>query len=275
MDRLLFGTAGVPHSSKGKSTQSGIERIAELGLGCMEVEFVRGVKMGLDTARAVGETASRLGIRLSAHGPYWINLNSAEETKVTASRNYILQTARATAAFGGRNVNFPAAFNMGKPPVEVYAVVKAQLKHVLAVLKEEGIKVWVRPEVMGRDTQFGSLDELLRLSKEMKNVMPCIDFAHLHARSGKLNTRKEFVSVLKQVESALGRPALEDIAIHVSGIEYTKKGEKKHLNFKESDFQYRDFVRALKDCDVRGMVICECPNLEEDALLLQNEYREL
>ncbi|MDO8491474.1 MAG: TIM barrel protein, partial [Dehalococcoidia bacterium] len=110
MDKLLFGTAGVPHSAKGRSTRTGIERIAELGLGCMEVEFVRGVKMGMESAHAVGEAASNLGIRLSAHGPYWINLNSKEAPKVAASRDYILQTARAASAFKGRNITFHAAF---------------------------------------------------------------------------------------------------------------------------------------------------------------------
>ena len=47
MAGLLFGTGGAPHSTKTKSTMDGIERIAELGLGCMEVEFVQGVKISL------------------------------------------------------------------------------------------------------------------------------------------------------------------------------------------------------------------------------------
>jgi len=39
---LVFGTGGVPRSAESPSTTSGIERIAELGLGGMEIEFVRG-----------------------------------------------------------------------------------------------------------------------------------------------------------------------------------------------------------------------------------------
>ncbi|MDO8491598.1 MAG: TIM barrel protein, partial [Dehalococcoidia bacterium] len=184
-------------------------------------------------------------------------------------------TAPAASAFTCRNLTFHAAFYMDAPPEKVYQTVKGHLMDVLAQIKEEGIVVSVRPEVMGRDTQFGSVEELLRLSKELKGVSLCIDFAHLHARAGVFNTHPEFVALLKKVETVLGRSALEDIAIHVSGIEYTKRGEKKHLNLKQSDFNYPDFVRSLKDCDVRGMVICESPNLEEDALLLQREYLAL
>jgi len=128
---------------------------------------------------------------------------------------------------------------------------------------------------MGRGTQFGSREELLDLSLELEMVAPCIDFAHYHARDGRNNSYEEFTYNLSRIEERLGRNALDDIHIHVSGIAYGKKGEIKHLNMEESDFQYVEFVRALKDYDVKGIVICESPNLEDDALLLQSTYRAL
>ena len=85
-EELLFGTAGIPHSSNPKSTQAGIERIRELGLGCMEVEFVQGVKMGEKNVLLVREVAQRTRVSLTAHGPYFINLNAREPEKVSASR---------------------------------------------------------------------------------------------------------------------------------------------------------------------------------------------
>ena len=130
-------------------------------------------------------------------------------------------------------------------------------------------------ELMGRGTQFGSLEELLDLSLELEMVAPCIDFAHCHARNGKNNSYDEFTSILSRIEERLGRNALDDIHIHVSGIAYGGKGEIKHLNMEESDFNYVDFIRALKDYDVKGLVICESPNLEEDALLLKESFDAL
>jgi len=78
---LLFGPAGVPHASKERSTAGGIKTVKELGLDAMEVQFVRGVKMGEETARNVGMVAESLGIVLSVHAPYYINLNAGEEKK--------------------------------------------------------------------------------------------------------------------------------------------------------------------------------------------------
>jgi deoxyribonuclease-4 len=272
MDKLLFGTGGTPHSAETPSTIDGIKRIAELGLGCMEMEFVRRASMGEATARAVAETAARTGVKLTAHAPYYINLNAREPEKVRASQERLLQTARIASWCGAHSVAFHAAFYLGDPPVQAYRTVKERLEEVLEQLRHEKIRVWIRPELMGRDTQFGSLEELLDLSLELDMVAPCIDFAHYHARDGKHNSYDEFVSILSRVEERLGRDALDDIHIHVSGIAYGKKGEIKHLDMEESDFQYVDFVRALKDCDVKGLVICESPNLEGDALLLQNTY---
>jgi deoxyribonuclease-4 len=272
---LLFGTGGVPVSAKSRSTEAGIERIAELGLGCMEVEFVQGVKMGSQVAASVGELAARKNVVLTAHGPYAMNLNAVEPQKVHMSKERILQTARIAALFGARSITFHAAFYLKSTPAETYAVVKKHLQEVVNTLQKEGNKVTISPEVTGKPSQFGTLEELLRLSSEMEGVLPCIDFSHWHARTGKANSYQEFIAILDRVEKKLGRQALDNMHIHLSGIAYGNKGEIKHLMLRDSDFQYIELLEALKKRKVKGMIICESvPSLEEDALLLQKSYRE-
>ncbi len=274
-EELLFGTAGIPLSSSGKTTEAGIERIEELGLGCMEVEFVRGVKMGERSALSVGEVARRSGVRLTAHGPYFINLNAHEPEKARASQQRVLQTARVAHLMGAESIVFHAAFFMGDPPPKVYQVVKKQLEEITGLLSAEGNKVSIRPEVMGKPTQFGSLEEILQLSSEVEGVAPCVDFAHLHARTGKDNSYPEFLVTLEKIEERLGREALDKLHLHVSGIHYGERGEIRHLILEESDFRYEELLRALKDFGAKGLVICESPSLEEDALLLQETYGAL
>ena len=273
MERLLFGPAGVPHSARGRSTIAGIERVAEMGLGCMELEFVQGVKMGRETALQVAELASKRKIVLTAHAPYYINLNAKDSAKLKASQERILQTARIASLCGAVSIVFHAGFYMEEPPARVHGEVKKNLQQVVSQLRAEGNHVWIRPEVTGKTTQFGTLDEVMQLSQEIDGVMPCIDFAHWHARTGKFNSYDEFSFVLKQVETKLGRPAMDNMHIHVSGIKYGTHGELKHLVMAEADFNYKDFIRALSDHKAKGMVVCESPNLEEDALLLQQTYR--
>ena len=275
MTGLLFGTGGAPHSASTASTIDGIKRIAELGLGCMELEFVQGVRMGEAGARLVAEVAGKEGVKLSAHAPYFINFNAHELEKIRASQDRLLQTAHIGSICGAESIAVHIAFYLGDPPEKVYDTVKKYLAEVIARLKRGNNRVWIRPEIMGKESQFGTLEEILNLSTELEGVAPCIDFAHCHARSGRFNSYLEFASILEQVKERLGRAALDNIHIHVSGIAYGKKGEIKHLDLKESDFQYTEFLKALKDYDAKGIVICESPNLEEDAQLLQATYNTL
>ncbi len=259
-------------SAKERSTESGIQRVAELGLGCMELEFVRGVKMSERSALAIGQLAREKGVALSAHAPYFINFNAQELEKIRASQERLLHTARIASLCGARSVVFHAAYYLSDPPNRVYDMVKKQLQEVTNRLRMEGNRIWIRPETTGKVSQFGTLDELIKLSKEIEGITPCIDFAHWHARTGNFNSYTEFTAALEQIENKLGRATLDNMHIHASGIAYGEKGEIKHLNMKESDFNYVDFIKALKDYKVKGLVISESPNLEEDALLLQETY---
>lgn len=275
-DRLLFGPSGVAHSAAKQDTLSGIERVAELGLDCMELAFVQRVSMGPDKAAQVKAAAERHNVRLTVHAPYYINLNSPEPQKILDSKSRMMQAARVGASCGAESVCIHAAFYMGVDADTVYQRVKAGFGEVVEALKREGIDVWMRPEVMGKPAQFGTVSETVRLSQEVSGVLPLIDFAHLHARSGgAFNTHEEFCAVLEEVKTGLGAAALEQLHLHVSGIEYGPSGEKKHLNLEDSDFKYRPLLRALKEYGCRGFVICESPNQEDDALLLKRAYEAL
>jgi deoxyribonuclease-4 len=274
MNRLLFGTAGVPNSARAGTTQAGIERIAELGLECLEVQFVQGVKMTKEAALPIGKLAAQKKVTLTVHAPYAMNLNAKEPEKVEASQERLLQSARVAAALGAKGVVFHAAFYLGDATAAVYANVKKHLEEVRTMLKREGNPVLLRPEVTGKASQFGSIEELLRLSAEMEGVAPCLDFSHWHARTGQANSYPEFLSILDQVEAKLGKQALSNMHIHLSGIHYSKKGEIKHLELRDSDLRYKELLKALKAREVSGLIVCESPNLEDDALLLQQSYRE-
>ncbi|TFG57682.1 MAG: hypothetical protein E4H35_03350 [Candidatus Aminicenantes bacterium] len=269
---LLFGTAGVPLSTSEDSSLAAIERIKALGLDCLELEFVKGVKMGFETARKVREKAAALGVRLSVHAPYFINLNSEDPGKRLSSQERLLNTARVGAACGAGSVVFHAAF-YGKDSAEkTYEAVKAELKTLLSIVRTERLPITLRVETMGKRSQFGTLDEVVSLCREVDGLQPCLDFSHLYAREGKVNSYTDFHRVLSKVARKLGPRALRNVHIHIAGIHYGDKGEIKHLNLEDADFRYDEWLEALRDLGVEGMVICESPNLEGDALMLKNLY---
>jgi deoxyribonuclease-4 len=254
---------------------AGIARIHALGLQAMELEFVQRVNMGQETAQRVRGAAEEHGVRLSAHAPYYINFNSKDPEKVKASRVRLLDAARVASWCGAQNVIFHAGYYHDDPSVVVYERIKAQLTSLVAQLHDEGLDVCLRPETMGKGSQFGDLREVLRLAADINGVRPCIDFGHLYARAtGKLNHYDEFVALLDEIKCELGEGALQDMHMHVQGMAYTDAGERKHLNLVESDLRYQELVQAFADCEISGTVICESPNLETDALLLQRAYSD-
>ncbi|QJR22586.1 Endonuclease IV [Brevinematales bacterium NS] len=277
MNRLAILTPGIPYSTKKpKGSLSALDRIAELGLDGIELEYVQGIRVDYTHMKALGEKAKSLGLVLTAHAPYYINLFSPEKAKIDKSYHYILDTARALDAAGGYSIVFHAAFYLQQPPHKVYPVVKDHLKHIADIAHKEALKVDIRPELMGKPTQFGSLDEILDICAEIgPPIKPCIDFAHLHARTGKFNSYEEFAKVFEKVKETLGEEALQDMHIHYSGIQYSAKGEQKHLILRKSDARYREFCRALIDYNIGGVLVIESPNIEGDTLLFKLTYQAM
>ncbi len=270
LDRIFIGPAGIPNSAPRKTTPEGVKWVRQLGLDAMEIEFVRGVRMSIEKAQEVKRIAEEVGVVLTVHAPYYVNLNSKDKAKLEASINRILESARVGYAAGAWSVAFHPGYYGGDVPSKAYYKIRDALKKIVDVVKNEGLDIWIRPELMGGLAEFGSLEEIVNLSKEFDIVMPCIDFAHLHARTrGKYNTYEEFRAVLEYLERELGREALDNMHIHISGIVYGDKGEIKHVNLDESDFNYRDLARVLKEFNVKGVLISESPNLEEDAKLFK------
>lgn len=273
---MRFYTAGIPISTRGNSTEAGLLRVKELGLDGMELEFVRGVRMNESKAKKVREIAIKNSLGLSVHAPYWINLNAKEKDKLISSIERIYQSAKVGFLAGARDICFHPAYYLDDDPKEVHKRVKGILKDLTQRLKDEGIDVILRPETTGKPTQYGSLEEILEISAKIDGVMPCIDFAHLHARSGgKFNTVEEFIYVLEKVKEYLGERGLKNMHIHMSGIAYSSKGEKHHLNLEESDLRWREILKVLHDFGADGFIVSESPNIEGDAILMKRFYMEL
>ncbi|MDO8428231.1 MAG: TIM barrel protein [Candidatus Diapherotrites archaeon] len=276
MNSLVFGTAGIPLSTNDRNTENGIKEIRNLSLNAMELEFVQNVNISIEKAPVIRKIAEENNVTLTCHGQYFINLNALEIQKQKASIQRIVKAATVANACGAYSMCFHPGFYLGKSREETYALVKKNLIQAVQEVKDVNAKIWVRPEVTGKHSQFGDLDELLKLSSELDQVLPCIDFSHVRARAnGKMNSYAEFCTVLEKLEKSCGKQALKNLHCHVQGVKYSEKGEQKHLIFSESDFNYSEIIQAFYDFKCAGVIICESPNLETDALTLQKEYLKL
>lgn len=274
-DKLNFLTAGMPLTTGKGSYARALEILNEMNLDGMELEFVHGVRMSDETRKLVNEQAKIRNLVLSAHAPFYVNLNAREKEKVEASAQRIIETAAAARDTGAFSITFHAAYYLGNDKEAVYNQVKSQIQFIVEAL-EQDLNVWIRPETTGKGTQWGDLEEVIRLSNDFEKVLPCIDFSHLHARSvGEYNTYDEFSYILEKLEKEIGRYALDNFHGHLAGIDYGPKGERSHLELEKSDMNYKDLLKALKNFEVKGALVCESPNIEEDAKLLKEYYLTL
>ena len=276
MEKLYFLTAGMPLKAGNKGYKKGFEIHNEMGLDGLELEFVHGVRISDKSKDEVANAIKNDNKIITAHAPFYVNLNAREEDKVEASVQRIIETAMTANELGGYSITYHAGFYLNQDADIVYDKIKAQTKIITDSLAKVDNKIWIRPETTGKATQWGDLDEIIRLSKEFETVLPCVDFSHLHARyNGFWNTYDEFALIFEKIGNELGQVALDNFHAHIAGIEYSVKGEKKHLNLEESDFNYKDLLKAFKDFNIKGAVVCESPNIEDDAKLLKDFYLSL
>ena len=272
---FLFGTVGSPISTPKKPGGSvgAVEHIAALGLQALELGWVRSVRISEDSCVKIKNTAQSKNISISVHAPYFINLN-ADDEEWPKSRKRLMDAAIFGNLAGATDIIFHPGSYFSLPPEAVLPIAIERLAGCVKELRENGNTVVLRPETMGKSAMLGSFNDTLEMSAAIPGVEPCIDFAHLHARNGdgSMNSYEEWTDILNDYANKLGPSALHRLHIHMSGIEYSEKGERNHLPIRESDFDLNALLRALKSAGCRGRILCESPVMEEDALYMQEEW---
>jgi deoxyribonuclease-4 len=275
--KIRFGTVGAPAGTPRSGTPAAIAYTREIGLDAFEIAWVQSVRVKDESCLEMNRAAQEHDVKLSVHAPYYINLNSQTDELMAKSDERLLLAARKGYLAGAHDIIFHPGSYHEQPPEQVYERIRQKLQEIHGVLQKEQVDVVLRLETMGKQAMFGSLEESVRLAREVEGVAPCIDVAHLHARTGNggFNSYNEFAAMFDTIGKELGEPGLHTLHFHCSGIEYGPKGEKNHLTLEESDLNWRAFLTACRDFDVRGTMVFESPNLEQDALLAQTTYREL
>lgn len=240
---IKIGPAGLPNP------ESTLQEYAEKGFKACEVEFVYGVRMDREQALRIGKVAEKLGISLSVHAPFYINLASKERPKYHASIQRIMQSCLRASEMGASPVVFHAAFYQGIDKDKVYEIVKEAMLHIIDDLEKKDIPASIlAPETTGKGSQFGDLDELLQLMKDT-GCSICIDFAHLKARNNGKIDYKEIFEKIKE---------LKKVHCHFSGINYGEKGERNHILTAEKDI--KELLQWILKYKLDATIINESPD---------------
>jgi deoxyribonuclease-4 len=262
MTHVKLGPAGTPAGS----TIEGVSKVKELGLHSMEVQFSHGVGMGLPLAKRIGEERKRVGIELSVHAPYYINLASDDKKKIEESKKRILDSCERAHLMGASPVVFHPAYFGTNDREKIFQTTRDAIIDLQKTVKKNKWHVELAPETTGKHSALGSLDETIRLVKETGCGM-CVDFAHLYARRyGKI----DYADILDKVKPLKQKP----LHTHFSNINFTQKGERNHLVLDHSpDFTplAKEIIRSKTDINI----ICESPITWKDSLKMRKIFERL
>ena len=254
MSKLIFGPAGLGPI---KTAEQVLEEYAKKGIKSCEIAFTYSIYIkNKEDAERIGRRAKSLGITLSIHAPYWVNLNSSEKAKLKATQQRILDCLKVGTWLEADSVVFHPGYYGKMSREETYDNVKNAIKEIIDEAKKEKYTPRVAPETMGKVNVFGSLDEVLKLVNDL-GCSCCIDFAHILAREKKV----DYKSVISKLEKA----GIKNLHVHFSGIEYGDKGEKKHIPTNEAAL--KELIKELKAANFKEVnIINESPQMIEDTL---------
>ncbi|MBQ7236568.1 MAG: TIM barrel protein [Clostridia bacterium] len=278
---IKFGPSGnsVAFSAAGKSkSEESAVWVKEMGLSCFEYSFGRGVSLSNERALSIGAAFKDAGVEISVHAPYYINFANPDQEMVEKSYMYVLQSAEKVKLMGGKRVVFHPA-SQGKMKREQAVDLTYERLNILRdKIYENGFDDLIFcSETMGKIGQIGTVEEITRFCSIDKIYVPAVDFGHINAREcGSLKTEQDYLDRLQYMVDNLGYEKMKNFHIHFSKIEYSAKGEVRHLTFEDDHYgpEFAPLSLALKKLSLEPYVICESAGTQDiDALKMQNIYR--
>ncbi len=280
---IKFGPSGnstaFTLAGNSKSTQSA-KWVKDMGLDCFEYSFGRGVNVSDEKALEIGGAFKEHGVEISVHAPYYINLANLENENAEKSYDYILNSAQKLKYFMGERVVFHPASQGKMVREKAVSLTVERIKALAERIYQNGLENFIFcPETMGKAGQIGTIEEVVEFCKVDKVFTPCVDFGHINARElGSLKTQADYQERLEYMVSELGYERMKNFHVHFSKIEYSAKGEVRHLTFEDTKFgpEFSPLANALKKLKLQPYVICESAGTQDiDALEMKNIYNRI
>lgn len=276
---IKFGASGTPlrfYDEGHKNTEEMPLWLKENGLDCFEYSFGRGVNLGEAKAKSIAESFKNQNIEISVHAPYFINLASPDDTKAQNSFNYILSSATVGKMMGVKRVVFHPATE-GKESREIaFKRTIERIKELKSIIEEQKLTdIKFCPETMGKLAQIGTIEEVTQFCTLADFFYPTVDFGHVNAREqGSLKVKEDYIVRLKYMMNILGYEKVDNMHVHFSKVEYTPKGEKRHLTFEDSVFgpDYKPFIEAIVELNLHPYIVSESAGTQADDAKAMKDY---
>ena len=280
---IKFGPSGNDekfYSDGFSKTTDAFSWVKNLGLELFEYSLGNGIRLKLETAKALGIEAEKQGIEVSVHAPYFINFANPSVEARQKSIEYVISSLNLLKALGGRKLVVHSGTTLGKPRNEALKILYEGYDALLNEVYKQNLGDFIIcPETMGKYSQIGSYSEIIDLCKIDKCLIPTLDFGHINCvMQGGLKTEDDFKKIIDYSFDNLGEYKTDNLHIHFSKIAFTDKGETKHLDLSDTEFgpDFENLAKVLKEYKLNPTVICESKGkMATDALKLKNIYYNL
>jgi len=264
---IRIGQAGIPLSCKGRTNKDGLVYTKNiLDLNAIELQFVRGLySMEDKEAQFIHDFAKENDVELHVHAPYYINL-AANDEELDNSFDKILYSATLGQKMGAKSVVVHPGYYGDEGEKKTLKRIIKNVKKLQGNFKKEKIKIKLAIETMGKQKVFGSLDEIIKICSDVKDVIPAIGLGHIHARTnGGLKKREDFEEIFDKLKPL----RLKHYLIHVTGVMYENGNEFYHVPIKKGDMPLMPLIDLILDKNYDVTFISESPLLEHDAVYIR------
>ena len=280
---MKFGPAGnckTFHDAGYKRTIEAPKWLYEMGLDAYEYSFGKGFTLPDDTAVAIGKEMKKYNIEISVHAPYYINFATPTDEMAEKSYNYVLESLRKLRLLGGNRLVVHPASQGKMTRVEAVALCKKRLQILKQRIIDAGYDdMYICLETMGKSAQIGTYEEILDFCTIYDKYIPTFDFGHINALTqGTLKTSDDFKKIIDRSIEIIGREKTNIAHVHFSKIEFTSKGEVKHLTLEDEIYgpEFEPFAQISKAYNLNCVVICESKEfMGRDAKIMKDIYNSI
>ena len=266
-----FAAAGYSHTTEVPGF------IRDNGLDIFEYSFGRGVRITPETADKIGRAFSEKEVGISVHAPYYINFAGEDPEKLRSSFDHLFASLDAVKHFGGHRAVFHPGSPLKSDRRDAMTRLLGAVDRFMTEFYDRGYHDrYVCAETMGKINQLGDLDEIIEIVNLADNILPCIDFGHLNARTyGSLKTKDDFRRVIDALIDGVGEKKTKIMHVHFSKIEYGKGGEIRHLTFADETYgpEFEPLAEILAEYRLEPWILSESAGTQSiDAKTMKNLY---
>ena len=278
---VVFGSSGCGDEFYNEGFKSILDVpkwIKNYDLDAYEYSFGHGYQMSSELAKKAGELFKAEGVKLSLHAPFYISFANPNEEMYQKTQGYIYTGIKFLKAFGADKLVFHSASCGKLTREEAISLTTMRFNQFFEKLESENLLdgIYLCPETMGKTMQIGTYKEVVELCKISKHLTPTFDFGHINCiENGSLKTKEDFKRIIDYSIENLGFEKINNCHIHFSKIQYSNKGEIKHLNYDDVIYgpEFDGLAEVLIDYKLSPRVICESMNMmPHDALIMKKIY---